>query len=710
MKEKIAFIICANNETYLQECLRYLSFLEVPEGMETDVIQVTDAESMAEGYQCAMRESDAKYKVYLHQDVFILNRHFIRDVRRIFTRHPEYGLLGVVGSSQKVGSAIYWENWDVGQANVCNSMLAMRPCLENPAEVREVSAVDGMLMVTQYDVDWRVDLQTGFDFYDISQSEEFKRAGYLVGVPRQEEPWCLHDCGYSKLGQYEEARKIFCEAYCDEGYAYAKDPELSDRRLRGMEMEKMLPAAEKALKRGEIAKAEAMLQKLHDFFYTHTDFCMDRIFCEILRREAGQKKKGFWIDDLGDGFNKKFAAYKFLLRRLEYGKPIDDLEDVVRWILEFEDERFSVGKIVAEHSVMNTETVLSRLRELSGTQDSQGEKNGEKPLVSVVMPSYNHEEYIGEAIESVLNQTYTNFELIIADDASADGTREVIQRYRDSRIRYIPIERNTGFSAGETGFLSARGKYIVGFASDDRLLPELLETHVDFMEKNETCGVCFSRPIIIDNFGEHMEDTQIETMFAMGNRAKEEWFYRLYCGGNCLLAPGFCVRGDLFREAGIFHYEYRQLQDYDLWLRLLQKTEIYLHEEKLVQYRVHWDGKTANISSPTKEVARRDYMERLYILLEITENLEEDFFLKTFYRELIYLPGSEGYCLECEKFCVMRRAAAVPQAAAAFYYYRHCGEEKFRYHLETYYGVFRKDVWQLSGAADRVAFEQQPEG
>lgn len=241
-------------------------------------------------------------------------------------------------------------------------------------------------------------------------------------------------------------------------------------------------------------------------------------------------------------------------------------------------------------------------------------------------------------------------------------------------------------------------------------MPELLETYVDFMEKNKDCGACFSRPVIIDGFGKLADDAQTEHTFAAENRTREKWFYRLYCGGNCLLAPGACIRGDLFRELGVFRYEYRQLQDYEYWLRLLQRAEIHVFDESLVQYRIHRDGENANISSPTREVCKRDYTERQYILLESMEHLSEDFFLKAFDQELIWLPGTEGYCLECEKLCVMRRAAAVPREAAAFYYFRHCKEERFRYHLETFYGVFRKDIWKLSGGAVRMAPAHQPEG
>lgn len=87
-KHKICFIICTNSEQQLQECMMYLSLLYVPEGYQTDIITVTDASSMATGYNEAMRASDAKYKIYLHQDTFIVEPYFLDYLLKLFKRIP----------------------------------------------------------------------------------------------------------------------------------------------------------------------------------------------------------------------------------------------------------------------------------------------------------------------------------------------------------------------------------------------------------------------------------------------------------------------------------------------------------------------------------------------------------------------------------------------------------------------------------------------
>lgn len=81
---KVAFIICYNDDIYMRECMDYISWLRVPNGVETEIIGITEAESMAAGYNAAMHSSDAKYKVYLHQDVFILNENMIQEMIDIF--------------------------------------------------------------------------------------------------------------------------------------------------------------------------------------------------------------------------------------------------------------------------------------------------------------------------------------------------------------------------------------------------------------------------------------------------------------------------------------------------------------------------------------------------------------------------------------------------------------------------------------------------
>lgn len=95
--QKICFIMCANDDLYKNECISYLERLDLPDGFEREMIVVEGASSMTSGYNQAMKQSDAKYKVYLHQDVFVLNTNFIHEIVRLF-ENPQIGMIGMVGS------------------------------------------------------------------------------------------------------------------------------------------------------------------------------------------------------------------------------------------------------------------------------------------------------------------------------------------------------------------------------------------------------------------------------------------------------------------------------------------------------------------------------------------------------------------------------------------------------------------------------------
>ena len=217
--KKIAFIICVNGESEFEECAYYLNRLELPEGYEKDIISVREADSMAAGYNAAMESSDAKYKVYLHQDTFLWKKNVIMDMLTGFNAHPEIGIMGVVGVSSPIVRGNVISQYDTGVA-FHNLVPAYR---DYDGEVgREpvdefvqsyVNALDGLLLMTQYDVKWREALFTGWDFYDASQCQEFIRAGFRVAVPRQAYPWAFHDCGASKYRNYAKYREIFWKEY-----------------------------------------------------------------------------------------------------------------------------------------------------------------------------------------------------------------------------------------------------------------------------------------------------------------------------------------------------------------------------------------------------------------------------------------------------------------------------------------------------------------
>lgn len=193
-KDTIAFIICVNNELYFEECKYYIERLEVPAGYDIDVIGIWEADSMCAAYNLGMRSSDAKYKVYMHQDVFIRDSRFLEKTLRIFKEHPKTGMIGMIGGIGIPENGVVYTAWNVGKVDCREPDLSyVLLCGPNQTKDQIVDAVDGLLMMTQYDLPWREDLFSDFDFYDVSQAFEFRRAGYEIVVPYQKEPWVVHD-------------------------------------------------------------------------------------------------------------------------------------------------------------------------------------------------------------------------------------------------------------------------------------------------------------------------------------------------------------------------------------------------------------------------------------------------------------------------------------------------------------------------------------
>lgn len=323
-----------------------------------------------------------------------------------------------------------------------------------------------------------------------------------------------------------------------------------------------------------------------------------------------------------------------------------------------------------------------------------------EPLVSVCMPCYNHEEFVGQAIQSVLSQTYSNFELIIVDDASADNSAEVIHSFEDSRIRVKVIEENTGFGAAEYMFRQARGEFVCWLDSDDIWEPTLLERYMEFFQGHKECGACFCRPIIIDGSGCILTEHLFCSIFSeenLKNMEKEKWFRKIFIEGNYLCSSTLCIRKNIYEQVGELRFQYKQVHDYDYWLRFLQVAEIYVLPDRLARYRIHWEGENANFSTPTSEVICRDEVERAYILLEVMEGVGEGFFIKAFSDLLCFSPEEEGFCLECEKFLMIEKSEVCPSLSAVFYYYRHYQDERFRYYCKNYYGITNNMIYEMAG-------------
>lgn len=214
--EKIAFIMCVNDEQYMDEALWYINNLYVPEGFSIDVFTVEGAKSMTSGYNEAMAGSDAKYKVYMHQDVFIINKYFIYYMLDCFEK-SNAGMMGIVGSTVLPRLSSIWGGEGVGWIYSAYPHYAYQNIFCKIDEDRaEVNAVDGLLIATQVDVRWREDVFDKWDFYDISQSLEMKKNGRSVVVPKVYAPLVMHDDGFLNLRNYYTEREKFIKEYFGE--------------------------------------------------------------------------------------------------------------------------------------------------------------------------------------------------------------------------------------------------------------------------------------------------------------------------------------------------------------------------------------------------------------------------------------------------------------------------------------------------------------
>lgn len=211
---KICFIMCANEKQFLDECLLYINNLIVPDGIEVELLVNEGASSMCQGYNEAMDSSDAKYKVYLHQDTFIINRHFISDLINVFESDEKIGLVGMIGVPKLPHDAVMWHDTRVGDFYRLEELIEHGVKVEKVCDKpREVEAVDGLLIATSADIRWREDILKGWDFYDVSQCLEFRRKGYKVVVAPQEVSWTNHVCGAPAFWNYEKNRQIILKEY-----------------------------------------------------------------------------------------------------------------------------------------------------------------------------------------------------------------------------------------------------------------------------------------------------------------------------------------------------------------------------------------------------------------------------------------------------------------------------------------------------------------
>lgn len=260
------------------------------------------------------------------------------------------------------------------------------------------------------------------------------------------------------------------------------------------------------------------------------------------------------------------------------------------------------------------------------------------PIVSVILTSFNHEKYIREAIDSALVQTFTDFELIIWDDASSDDSWAVINSYSDPRIKAF---RNDETRRGIYGINKAitevaSGEYIAIHHSDDIWEATKLEKQVEFLDSHPEFGAVFTNALAIGEDSEPLNDPGhfYSDIFDQPNRTRQQWLNHFFYRGNALCHPSILIRTQCYEDCGLYRCGLAQVGDFEMWMRLCLKYEIYVLPEKLVQFRVH--ANEANTSGNRPETRIRGVMEFHNILKNFLR-------IQSFEEMVAIFPEAESY-------------------------------------------------------------------
>jgi glycosyltransferase involved in cell wall biosynthesis len=208
------------------------------------------------------------------------------------------------------------------------------------------------------------------------------------------------------------------------------------------------------------------------------------------------------------------------------------------------------------------------------------------PSVSVLMPAYNAEKYIAEAIESILNQTFQDFEFIIVDDCSIDNTLKIIEEYaqQDNRIGCFKNEINLGIAGNRNKLVSlAKGKYIVWQDADDISLPYRLEHQYQFMEKNEEVGICGGWLQFFNNRG---------NISIRKYKEKDEDVRKTIFRFSPVAQPSAIIRKKVIDEVGFYDLHYPPAEDLDMSFRIGKNYKFANLQKVVVRYRESHKGAT----------------------------------------------------------------------------------------------------------------------
>lgn len=233
------------------------------------------------------------------------------------------------------------------------------------------------------------------------------------------------------------------------------------------------------------------------------------------------------------------------------------------------------------------------------------------PQISVITTTYNAAKYIRESINSILAQTFTDFEFIIIDDASTDNTPDVVKNFTDKRIIFIQNKENIGaYASANKGLEIAKGKYVARLDADDVADKDRLKIQYEFLEQNGEYEVVGSNIILINSIGERVgERVYPET--------DEDNLGNIFFA-NTIPHSSAMYRRAFVNKVGNYSTEYNKSQDYDLWLKIIEHGgKLHNLQKFLVYYRIHDTSITFNFSHKQEEIAQYILRKRLKTILNV---------------------------------------------------------------------------------------------
>ena len=237
------------------------------------------------------------------------------------------------------------------------------------------------------------------------------------------------------------------------------------------------------------------------------------------------------------------------------------------------------------------------------------------PLLSVIIPSYNHAAFIGEGIRSILDQSFQDFEILITDDASLDNSAAVIRQFSDLRVSLEVFPQNRGFSAAlNVAIKRSKGKLISVLGSDDYVLPGVFEKQIEFLHDNPQVAAVFGMPKLVDEHGAPLNAGYREFTSPFSDRipSRKDWLRHFFIKGNCLCHPGVMVRRAAHDELGVYDQRLLNLADFDMWVRLCMVHEIHVLPDEIVGRRIL--DANRNLSASRVDSILRGTFEGLQIL------------------------------------------------------------------------------------------------